>query len=117
MHLFVRQCTSSQINNTSFSRSGPSDFYLLPNIKRWLHEQKFSSNEEVKWETDGYSRGVVKSYYIRDSLQREARASEPSLQRAREGTPPYPTYCYSRYMMRAVSDAIQLYIVKKRMKQ
>ena len=35
--------------------------------------------------------------YNRDSLQREARASECSLQRAREGTPPYPTCCYARY--------------------
>ena len=39
-------------------------------------------------------------------LQREARASECSLQRAREGTPPYPTCCYARHMMRAVSDVM-----------
>ena len=45
-------------------------------------------------------------YYTRDSLQREARASECSLQRAREGTPPYPTCCYARQMMRAVSDVM-----------
>ena len=43
--------------------------------------------------------------YTRDSLRREARASECSLQRAREGTPPYPT-CYARHMMRAVSDVM-----------
>ena len=47
-----------------------------------------------------------KSLYTRDSLQREARASECSLQRAREGTPPYPTCCYARHMMRAVSDVM-----------
>ena len=35
--------------------------------------------------------------YTLDSLQREARASECFLQRAREGTPPYPTCCYARY--------------------
>ena len=45
------------------------------------------------------------STYTRDSIQREARASECSLQRAREGTPPYPT-CYARHMMRAVSDVM-----------
>ena len=33
----------------------------------------------------------------RDSLQRKSRTSECSLQRAREGTPPYPTCCYARY--------------------
>ena len=35
--------------------------------------------------------------YTQDSFQREARASECSLQRAREGTSPYPTCCYARY--------------------
>ena len=35
--------------------------------------------------------------YTRDSLQKEARASECSLQRAREGTPPHPTCFYARY--------------------
>ena len=44
--------------------------------------------------------------YTRNSLQREARASECSLQRAREGTPPYPTCCYARHMMRAVNDVM-----------
>ena len=35
--------------------------------------------------------------YSQDSLQRDARASECSLQRAREGAPRYPTCCYARY--------------------
>ena len=35
--------------------------------------------------------------YTRDFLQREARGSEGSLQGVREGTPPYPTCCYTRY--------------------
>ena len=43
----------------------PSDFYLFPNFKRWLQGQRFSSNEEVKWETDGYFGGLDKSYYKR----------------------------------------------------
>ena len=34
------------------------------------------------------------SDYTQDSLEREARASETSLHRAREGSPPYPTCCY-----------------------
>ena len=39
-----------------------SDFYLSPNLKRWLQGQR---NEEVKWETDDYFGGLDKSYYKR----------------------------------------------------
>ena len=45
-------------------------------------------------------------HYTRNSFQQQARASDCSLQRAREGTPLYPTYCYARYMMCALSDAM-----------
>ena len=38
----------------------PSDVYPFPNSKRWLQGQRFSSNEEVKWETDGYFEGLDK---------------------------------------------------------
>ena len=38
---------------------------LLPNIKKWFQEQRFSSNEEVKRETDGYFGRLDKSYYKR----------------------------------------------------
>ena len=41
----------------------PSDFYLFENLKRWRQGQRFSSNEEVKWESDGYFGGLDKSYY------------------------------------------------------
>ena len=40
-----------------------SDFYLFPNLKRWLQGQRFSSSKEVKWETDGYFEGLDNSYY------------------------------------------------------
>ena len=43
----------------------PSDFYLLLNLKRWLQGYRFSSNKEVKWETDGYFVGLDKLYYKR----------------------------------------------------
>ena len=43
-----------------------SDFYLFPNLKRWLQGQRFLSNEEVKWETNGLFGGLDKSYYKRD---------------------------------------------------
>ena len=37
----------------------------------------------------------VSQTYTRDFLQREARASETSLQRVQEGSPPYPTCSYA----------------------
>ena len=43
----------------------PSDFYLFPNLKRWLRWQRFSSNKEAKWETYGYFEDLDKSYYKR----------------------------------------------------
>ena len=45
----------------------PSDFYLFPNLKRWLQGQRYSSNEEVEWETNGYLGGLDTSYYKRAS--------------------------------------------------
>ena len=46
------------------------------------------------------------SLYTRDFLQREARASDCTLQSAREESLPYPTCCYARYVTRAVIDAM-----------
>ena len=43
----------------------PSDLYTFINLKRWLQSQRFSSNEVIKWEIDGYFRGLDKSYYKR----------------------------------------------------
>ena len=43
----------------------PGVFYLFPNLKRWLQGQRFSLNEEIKWETDGYFGGLDKWYYTR----------------------------------------------------
>ena len=42
--------------------------------------------------------------YTRDSFQREARASECSLQRAREGPAPYPICCCTRKFIRLNSE-------------
>ena len=42
-----------------------SDFYLFPNLKRWLQEERFSSNEGVEWETYIYFGGLDKSHYTR----------------------------------------------------
>lgn len=43
----------------------PSDYYLFPNLKRWLCGKRFLSNEEVEWETDAYFGLLDKSYYLK----------------------------------------------------
>ena len=50
---------------TNSPELAPSDFYLFPNLNIWLQGQRFSSNEEVKWETNDYFQGLDKSYYKR----------------------------------------------------
>ena len=42
----------------------PSDYYLFPNLKRWLCGRRLESDEEVEWETGGYFRGFDKSYHF-----------------------------------------------------
>ena len=42
----------------------PGDYYLLPNLMRWLCGRRFCSNEEVEWEQEGYFGGVYKSHYL-----------------------------------------------------
>lgn len=41
----------------------PSDYYLFPNLKRWLCGKRFESNEEVQWETEAYFGELDQSYY------------------------------------------------------
>ena len=38
----------------------PSDYYLSPNLKRWLCGRRFESNEQVECETEGYFGGFDK---------------------------------------------------------
>ena len=42
----------------------PSDYYLFPNLKRWLCGKRFESNDEVKLETEAYFEGLEKSFYL-----------------------------------------------------
>lgn len=42
-----------------------SDYYLFPNLKRWLLRIFFESDEDLEWETDAYFGGLQKSYYER----------------------------------------------------
>jgi len=41
----------------------PSDYYLFPNLKRWLQGKRFTSNEEVIAKTEAYFEGLDVSYY------------------------------------------------------
>jgi len=40
-----------------------SDYYLFPNLKRWLQGKRFTSNEEVIAETEAYFESLDVSYY------------------------------------------------------
>lgn len=40
------------------------DFFLFPNINKWLTGKKFLSNEEVIAETEGYLADLKKSYIL-----------------------------------------------------
>lgn len=42
---------------------GPSDFFLFPDMKKWLAGKKFTSNAEVIAEANAYFEGLGKSYY------------------------------------------------------
>ena len=41
-----------------------SNYYLFPNLKRWLDGRHFEWNENVEWETEEYFAGFDKSYYL-----------------------------------------------------
>lgn len=47
----------------------PSDFFLFPNLKKWLAGQRFTSNEEVIAETNAYFEDFQKSYFL-DGLKK-----------------------------------------------
>ena len=40
-----------------------SDFFLFPNIKKWLAGRRFASNAAIISETNAYFEGFEKSYY------------------------------------------------------
>lgn len=51
----------------------PSDYYLFPNLKRWLQGKRFYSNEEVEWETDAYFGRFTSDYYSKGIQMLEER--------------------------------------------
>jgi len=47
----------------------PCDFFLFPNMKKWLGGKRFTSNEEVIVETEAYFAEFDKSYFL-DGLKK-----------------------------------------------
>lgn len=47
----------------------PSDFFLFPNLKKWLGGQRFMSDDEVITKTEEYFEGFSSSYYL-DGIRR-----------------------------------------------
>ncbi|XP_023240125.1 LMBR1 domain-containing protein 2-like [Centruroides sculpturatus] len=41
----------------------PSDYFLFPNLKKWLGGKRFANNEEVESEVDGYFEKLDSSHY------------------------------------------------------
>ena len=51
----------------------PCDFFLFPNLKKWLGGRRFTSNEEVIAETNAYFAEFDKSYYLEGLKKLENR--------------------------------------------
>lgn len=51
----------------------PSDYYLFPNLKRWLRGKRFESNEEVEYETEAYFGQLDSGYYLEGIKKLEDR--------------------------------------------
>jgi [histone H3]-lysine36 N-dimethyltransferase SETMAR len=51
----------------------PCDYYIFPNLKRWLAGKRFHSNEEVIAETDAYFGELDDDYYKKGIEMLEAR--------------------------------------------
>ncbi|GBP28527.1 Histone-lysine N-methyltransferase SETMAR [Eumeta japonica] len=51
----------------------PCDYYLFPNLKKWLGGKRFESNEEVITETNAYFESLEKTYYLEGIKKLEKR--------------------------------------------
>ncbi|GBP84565.1 Histone-lysine N-methyltransferase SETMAR [Eumeta japonica] len=51
----------------------PCDYYLFPNLKKWLGGKRFESNEEVITETNAYFESLEKIYYLEGIKKLEKR--------------------------------------------
>ncbi|GBP57373.1 Histone-lysine N-methyltransferase SETMAR [Eumeta japonica] len=51
----------------------PCDYYLFPNLKKWLGGKRFESNKEVVTETNAYFESLEKTYYLEGIKKFEKR--------------------------------------------
>ncbi|XP_025161796.1 histone-lysine N-methyltransferase SETMAR-like [Harpegnathos saltator] len=51
----------------------PCDYFLFPNLKKWLGGKRFGSNEEVITETNAYFESLEKTYYLEGIKKLEKR--------------------------------------------
>lgn len=47
----------------------PSDYFLFPNMKKWLGGKRFGSNDDVIAETNAYFEGLERTYFL-DGIQK-----------------------------------------------
>ncbi|XP_023217030.1 histone-lysine N-methyltransferase SETMAR-like [Centruroides sculpturatus] len=57
----------------------PSDFFLFPNLKKWLGGQRFTSNEMVIAQTNAYFEDLPKSYFL-DGLKKLEKRLEKCIE-------------------------------------
>jgi hypothetical protein len=55
--------------------SGPSDYYLFPNLKKHLKGRKFSSIEEATLDGDGWFAAQTKEFFL-DGLKKLEQLSQ-----------------------------------------
>ena len=51
----------------------PSDYFLFPNLKKWLGGKRFYSNDEIVTQTNTYFEDLEKSYFLEGIQKLEKR--------------------------------------------
>ena len=51
----------------------PSDYFLFPNLKKWLGGKRFCSNDEIIDQTNAYFMDLEKSYFLEGIQKLEKR--------------------------------------------
>ena len=51
----------------------PCDYFLFPNLKKWLGGKRFSSNDEIIDQKNAYFKDLEKSYFLEGIQKLEKR--------------------------------------------
>ena len=51
----------------------PNDYFLFPNLKKWIGGKRFYSNDEIISQTNTYFENVEKSYILEEIQKLEKR--------------------------------------------